>query len=138
GRDIREHLDPRVGDQHIVLDADAAPTGDVCAGLNRENHAGRDGFVPRVDVRTPPCDARILVHFDAEPVSGPVPERLVETVQRHRLPGRPVDLESRSAGRDGLDGAIARLPDRLVDLADPRAGPSDCQGTGEVDAVWVV
>ena len=66
------------------------------------------------------------MHFDAEAVPGAVPERLGQAVAAQRVARRGVDLQARSPGTHGRDGAVVRFEDRAVDLPGPSvAGPID-------------
>src|SRR5204863_9964239 len=80
---VGQHLDARLCDEHIVLDAHAAQAANIGAGLDRKHHAGRDGRVRRI-FGAPPADPRLLVHVDAQAVAGPMTERLAEPARLER------------------------------------------------------
>src|SRR3954453_7133072 len=90
---VGQHLDAVVGDQHIVLDPDTAPTREIGAWLDGEDHACGDLFVLRVNIGPPSRNPRILVHLDAETVAGAMAERLAQTARRQRVARRRVDVE---------------------------------------------
>src|SRR6185295_13176936 len=118
-----------------VLDSNATPSGKICARLDGENHAGRDRGVIRIDVGPAPRDAWILVHFDSEPVAGPMSERLAEATAGEGLSRRAVDVETGSPRSHGRDRLVVRLQDGGVDVSGPPAGPTHGNGPGQVDAV---
>ena len=121
----------RVRHQHIVFDPDAAPAREVCARLDREDHAGRDRLVARVDVGPPPRDPRILVHFDAEPWpvpwpnASPMPAPRQATSRAARVDGKP-----RRARADRRDRPIVGRRARRRTPRAPAASPARPRPSG--------
>src|SRR5262245_56037531 len=134
-RRVGQNLHAAAGHEHIVLDPDAAPAGQIGARLDREHHARLYSFVAGVDIGSAPCDPRALMDLDAQTVPRPVTESGAQPVPVEGVAGRGVDLEPRSTGGDHLDRPIVRFADGVIHLAHARGREADGYGPGQVDAV---
>ena len=125
GRHVGQHLDAVVRHQHVVLDPNAAPAGEIRAGLDREDHPGRDRFVaacPR------PARRRVIrgSSCTSMPRPWPVPWPNASPSPCAASASRAAaSMANRDApGRDRRDGPVVRLEDRRVDLAGPLRSPA--------------
>src|SRR5262249_17097997 len=134
-RDLRDHGDPIVGYDDVILDAYAAPAGKVCARLDREDHSRKDRIHFRIHFGAPPGDAWILVDFETQAVTGAMAERVCAPALAQRITGRGVDSESGAIRRHRLNRTIMSVPDGSVHLFCPRAGASNGDRARQVDAV---
>src|SRR5690606_23154367 len=104
-----ETLRAALGHEHVVLDADAAETGDVDAGLDGEGDAGDEGDV------LVGGDVGLLVNVEAEAVAGAVEELRAQAGGLDDGAGGAVDLGAGDAGAGGLAAGGVGVPDGLVD-----------------------
>ena len=103
-RESGEGVGAVVGDDHGVLDAHAAHTGEVHAGLDGHDVAGRQGTTRGRG------DPRGLVDLEADAVPGAVHERVAPA-------GVVDDVAARLVDRRALDARAARRPARLLRVA---------------------
>ena len=90
-------------DEHVVFDANSAPTGQVNAWLDRHHHPG---FRTSFDVLG---DAGTFVNLQPNPVSQPVTEILAKTGLTNNVPSDRVDRSRGYARADRLDRAALGL-----------------------------
>jgi len=71
----RQNNAPVTGDQHVILNPDAAYSLDICARFDGKDHAWLEDHIglPREGL----SNARLFVHFETEAVPRSVPERLL-------------------------------------------------------------
>src|SRR5881628_1433094 len=101
-----------VSEDRDVLDADAEPTRDVDAGLDRERHAGLELLVIAAD------EIRMLMSVEADAVSGAVDEPLAVASLVDHAPRRGVDRCCGRATARGLVAGFLRSAHDVVDLTD--------------------
>ena len=123
-----EVVEAVLGDDDVVLEADAEVfLADVNAGLDREDVARRNGFVPVADVVDVEADeVRRAVH-EVLLVSGPsrvlsfdvvaVDQLEVKELGRHEVADFLVVVVERNAGTEELHGVLHHGEDRAVDRA---------------------
>ena len=123
-----EVVEAVLGDDDVVLEADAEVfLADVNAGLDREDVARRNGFVPVADVVDVEADeVRRAVH-EVLLVGGPsrvllldvvaVDQLEVEELGRHEVADFLVVVVERNAGTEELHGVLHHREDRVIDRA---------------------
>src|SRR5687768_154707 len=107
-----------MSDEDVILDADAAPTGDIDGGFDSDDHAGFE------DILRVRADARRLVDFQADPVAKPMGKTIAELdVSSGAQLGCCDDLACRSihvlrldAGTDLGQGGVLSIEDDLIDF----------------------
>ena len=129
-----QHLTPFCRHEHIILQPNTSHALDVRAGLNREDHARREG---RDVTRVSPADPGRFVHFESETMAGAVAERRSQTRFFQPAAGGAIHVGAsgarsgrRECGALGLAHRFEKRPRPGVDVAD-RGHP------GKVDAVSV-
>src|SRR5688500_6144132 len=126
----REHFAAAVGDQHVVLDADASFAGDVDARLDGDDHARAELFVT---ARL--AHGRQLVDLAADAVAEAVAEVVLEAGVVDHVAGDAVGLLRRDSGAQELDRRLLCLVNDLVNLLDLRTDAADHQRARQVRAV---
>ena len=91
--DVCQHFDPVRRHQHVVFDPHAAPSREIGARLDGEDHSRLDRFIwrrrrvaGRLSSRSNP---RRFVNLHAQAVARAVPERLGQFMPAKRAPGPP-------------------------------------------------
>ena len=80
-------------------------------------------------------DLEKAIASDYDKLASAVAERFSQPVPAQNVPGRSVDGKARLPGHYRRNGLIVRLPNRGVDLANPRRRGPDRNRPGQVDAV---
>ena len=105
-RELGEGIGAVGGDDHRVLDAHAAHTGQVDAGLDGDHRAGLQGITGTRG------DSRGLVDLEAHAVAGAVHERVAPAGGGDDVATRPVDGRAVGAGAHGFaSGPLALAHD---------------------------
>src|SRR5579864_1090352 len=106
-----EVLDPLLGDDYVVLDADAELAADVDPRLDGDDVAGDE------DVDGLGREAWILVDVEAEAVAEPVPHCTVEIARVDDRARERVRFDAREAGADSTERRVLCRVYDLVRLA---------------------
>src|SRR5688500_15112952 len=131
--EVGQQLAAGVGDEHVVLDADAALAGEVNAGFDGDDHAR-----PQLLLAAGLAHRRQLVDVAADAVAETVAEVLAESGALDDVAGDAVGLHGGDAGPEELHGRLLRLLHDLVNLLNLRTDPPDHQRAGHVGAVALV
>src|SRR4029079_2263701 len=134
--DPRQHFTPTLGYEHVVLDTHATDAWYVRPLLDRKYHTRFDHRIHHP--RRRPGDARLFVHFKAEPVARPMAERISQAMSvQHPERGR-VDLACGHARPHRLDCGLLGFGDRPVQPGQRLAWSAKLNRTSKIHAVSVV
>src|SRR5215207_6212582 len=117
------------GDDHGVLDAHAAHTGEIHAGLDRDDRTGFQGIT---GTRGHPG---LLVDLEAHPVAGAVHERVGPTRRRDDLATGAIDLGAVDSGTHRVATRRLAVAHDVPHAAGLRTRVADAHGAGHVGAV---
>src|SRR5215207_3538277 len=127
----RERLGAVRGDDHRVLDAHAAHTGEIHAGLDRDDRTGFQGITGTRG------HSGLLVDLETHPVAGAVHERIGPSRGRDHLSARAVDGRAVGSGAHRLTSGPLAVAHDVPHAPGLRTGVADAHGARHVGAVAV-
>ncbi|CDN44894.1 hypothetical protein BN871_FX_00080 [Paenibacillus sp. P22] len=127
-----QYLNPVLGDDDVVLDADASKPGNVDAGFHRYHHAGGQNVVAALG------QVRLLMHFHAEAMSKAVAELVAVAMLGDDVAGQRVGLDAGHSRADVRQGVQLGFQHDLVNFAVLGRRLAYGDRAGQVRAVAVV